>query len=78
MAEARPGALRPAVWEAALRKHLAAPPTPPDAEAATTWVALWHAIQAAGQQQPGVPPLEVFVTRRARQSARAQDSVNQD
>ena len=69
MAGARPGALQPAVWDAALRKHLAAPPAPPDAEAAATWVALWHAIEAASeQQQPGMPSLEIFITRHAHPS----------
>ena len=62
MATLRPGALQQDVWDAALQKHLAAAPAAPDAEAATTWVALWHAVHAA-EAEPGTPSLEVFVTR---------------
>ena len=73
MASLRPGALQPDVWAAALRKHLAADTTAPDAEAVTTWVALWHAVHAASPElQAGVPSLEVFVTRRAPLSPHAE------
>ena len=67
MATLRPGALQQDVWDAALRKHLADAPPAPNAEATTTWVALWHAIHAAAppESQPEMPSLEVFITRHA-------------
>ncbi len=64
MATLRPGALQQDVWDAAVQKHLAAASAMPDAEAATTWVALWHAVHAAvPEPQLETPLLEVFVTR---------------
>jgi len=76
MATLRPGALQQDVWDAALQKHLAAAPAAPDAEAATTWVALWHAVHAAMlEPQHGTPSLEVFVTRHVPFSAGSRPCV---
>ena len=64
MATLRPGALQQDVWDAAVHKHLAAAPPAPDAEAVTTWIALWHAVHAAvPEHHLETPSLEVFITR---------------